>query len=80
MSCRTVIVSLVIDQIYDSDYAHLAPEHDDLFSDVEGGGEEGNQDDDGEEEVPRDGYREGTQYVPEEGGLVNGSGRTRKVS
>jgi len=30
--------SLIIDQIYDSDYSHLRPEEDDLFSDEEGDG------------------------------------------
>ncbi|GAA5991711.1 hypothetical protein JCM10908_001102 [Rhodotorula pacifica] len=33
-------VDLIIDQIYDSDYAHLLPKHDSLFSDDEGEGEE----------------------------------------
>lgn len=30
--------SLIIDQIYDSDYSHLRPAEDDLFSDEEGDG------------------------------------------
>lgn len=77
VSCGIVMISLVIDQIYDSDYAHLAPEHDDLFSDVEEGGEEGDQDDDEEEVLSRDEYQESTHYAPED--MINGNGRTRKV-
>lgn len=41
---------MILDQIHDSDYAHLRPKHDSLFSDDE---DEFELDDDGEDEMPR---------------------------
>ncbi|ORY70795.1 hypothetical protein BCR35DRAFT_307869 [Leucosporidium creatinivorum] len=62
-------VDLIIDQIYDSDYAHLRPEQDDLFSDEEG-------------DAPSSGgaaaEEGGEQQARESNGLAELNGKVRK--
>lgn len=60
--------SLIIDQIYDSDYSHLRPAEDDLFSDEEGDGVGGGTGEGGE------------QQREERNGHEDVNGKVRKVS
>lgn len=66
--------SLIIDQIYDSDYAHLLPKRDSLFSDdddEEEEGEDGSADEDDEADKP-------TKVKVEEDGGAATEGKDRK--
>ncbi|GAA5889286.1 hypothetical protein JCM6882_000696 [Rhodosporidiobolus microsporus] len=71
-------VDLLLDQIHDSDYAHLRPAEDDLFSSDEGSQADGDEEGGGDEDAEMVKTEEGEEGAASARGKAKGKGRAKR--